>query len=352
MDWFSDDWSSNSAGYGDLSSALSSLFGSGSYGQSSMDPNVGNTLANLFGNTNYDQSTPNISWWMDGLLSDTSGWSDMDWSSNATGGSFLGNLLGGALSGGSGAIKGITDFIGNNKGLLGGGALLAALLGDNDDQELVQTQERKLPAWYEGMQKTMSEKAMALDPYQQFFAPGASGLSALEQQAVNRMTTPDITAYMNPYTEQVIDATTRRMNEQFAGQDQALAAQAVSRGAFGGPRADMVKAQQDESQNRAMAETIAGLNQQAFGNAMNFNTQGAQMMGTLGGAGQGRVLQDYQLGQMSPATMLQAGAGVLGAVKPEGVVESASVGSPPSMMQKLAGAGTALMGLNQAGLFS
>ena len=79
-------------------------------------------------------------------------------------------------------------------------------------------------------------------------------------------------AYMNPYTQNVVDTTLGRMREQTEQQKQSARDRAVSTGAFGGSRGRINEGEIERSGQRAMGEVAGGLYgqgyQQALGAAM------------------------------------------------------------------------------------
>jgi hypothetical protein len=77
----------------------------------------------------------------------------------------------------------------------------------------------------------------------------------------------DVSAYMNPYIQQVIETTMGDLNRQRDIQRQADNARAVAAQAFGGSRQAVVDAQTNEAFNNTMASTLANLYSQGFDRA-------------------------------------------------------------------------------------
>jgi hypothetical protein len=77
----------------------------------------------------------------------------------------------------------------------------------------------------------------------------------------------DVSAYMNPYIQQVIGTTMADLNRQRDIQRQADNARAVQAQAFGGSRQAVADAQTNEAFNNTMASTVAGLYGQGFDRA-------------------------------------------------------------------------------------
>jgi len=79
----------------------------------------------------------------------------------------------------------------------------------------------------------------------------------------------DIDAYMNPYTDSVINSVTERMNRQFDKDTNARHGSWAKRGSYlNEDRRDVVDNAAQESKNRVMAETIATLQLGGFNKAM------------------------------------------------------------------------------------
>jgi hypothetical protein len=78
----------------------------------------------------------------------------------------------------------------------------------------------------------------------------------------------DLSAYTNPFQQQVIDATLQRLDEEGARAQNQLAGQAVGAGTFGGSRFGIESAQLGENLQDARARALAQLNQQNFAQAL------------------------------------------------------------------------------------
>lgn len=108
-----------------------------------------------------------------------------------------------------------------------------------------------------------------------------------------------VSAFMNPYQQQVIDESIRQIDRQGDIARQGLAAQAVRTGAFGGTREGVQRAELDRNLAEMRNQTILGGLQsgygQALGNAMqSFEAQQQRQLGAgqaLGGIG---ALQSQQ----------------------------------------------------------
>lgn len=107
----------------------------------------------------------------------------------------------------------------------------------------------------------------------QQYGSGAAGIfnqmAGYVPQAVTagQLSSTDLSPYMNPYTQNVIDQTMAELNRQEAIQQQAIDDQAVRQNAFGGDRMYIQKGQLGGDYANTKAKTLADLYSQAFGNA-------------------------------------------------------------------------------------
>lgn len=81
------------------------------------------------------------------------------------------------------------------------------------------------------------------------------------------LTGVDLSGYLNPYTEQVVNSTMADLGRQQQIQDVNDAAKATQAGAFGGSRSAVLQNLDDDSFARTAASTLAGLNQQNYAQA-------------------------------------------------------------------------------------
>jgi len=148
---------------------------------------------------------------------------------------------------------------------------------------------------------TVNQAQGAYQPYMQ-----QAGQFA--QQAGSAITPGQINAAMNPYQQQVIDATMAQMGQKNAQQMSALKGTEAQQGAFGGSRAAVTEANLGGQQNMNMASTLAGLNNQNYTQAV------AQAQANRAAAGTGAQLesglgtQSMQLPFMGAQAQLQTGA--------------------------------------------
>lgn len=106
---------------------------------------------------------------------------------------------------------------------------------------------------------------------------------------VGQLATTDISQYMNPYTQQVIDTSMADLERQRQMQMGDIGAQASRAGAFGGSREAVARALTNEAFARQGGQMAAGLRQQGFESA------------------QQRALQDIQNQYASDIANRQAG---------------------------------------------
>lgn len=119
----------------------------------------------------------------------------------------------------------------------------------------------------------------------------------------------EIDKYMNPYQQQVIDATMKQMGQANEQAQSGALGTAISSGAFGGDRAGIAAANLANQQGLSMGSTLAGLNAQNYSQAL----QTAQQQQGLGlsaeQANLARLLSGGQqmagLGQLSQSLGLQ-----------------------------------------------
>jgi len=97
--------------------------------------------------------------------------------------------------------------------------------------------------------------------------------------------------FMNPYMQEVIDPTIRDLREQTEQQKQSINDRAVSLGAFGNRRADLLSADVEREGQRAIGDATGKLRASGYGQAVADRQASAQglkglggQMGTLGGA--------------------------------------------------------------------
>lgn len=164
-------------------------------------------------------------------------------------------------------------------------------------------------------------------PYQPYSGPRVAGFRPAEQQAFDitqqavtgRVGAPELAqatqvaqqaamfgpqqfqqnvqGFINPYQQNVVDATMARLAQARAERDAATKAQLASARAFGNERRGVYEAQLAGEQERNTAETLANLYSQGYGQAaqMAMNLPGQQLAGAAALAGYGnQALQQEQ----------------------------------------------------------
>ena len=164
-------------------------------------------------------------------------------------------------------------------------------------------------------------------PYQPYSGPRVAGFRPVEQQgfditqqavanrigaqqlaqateAAQRAATfspemfqQNVQGFMNPYQQNVIDATMNRLAQARAERDAATKAQLAASRAFGNERRGVYEAQLAAEQDRTAAETLATLYNQGYGQAASLASAlpGQQLAGASALAGYGnQALQQQQ----------------------------------------------------------
>ena len=109
------------------------------------------------------------------------------------------------------------------------------------------------------------------------------GAQGYTQQAAGLYDPSRTSEYMNPYIQDVVDPTIKALREQTQRQKQDVANRAVSAGAFGGRRADLLSADIERAGQRAMGETAGKLYAGGFGEAQRAREAAAGGIRGLGG---------------------------------------------------------------------
>ena len=135
---------------------------------------------------------------------------------------------------------------------------------------------------------------------------------ALQGTTAAGMNQPDIMAFQNPYTQQVIDASMADLERQRLMQQNELGAQATAANAFGGSRQGIAEAETNRAFAQQGGQLASGLRLQGFntalGAAQNQQQQQLNAAGQLGnlsqqGFGMGQQInqQQQQFGTMQQA---------------------------------------------------
>lgn len=134
-----------------------------------------------------------------------------------------------------------------------------------------------------------------------FATPYIQSAAATAANASQPLSASAINQYLNPYTQQVVNATQAQFANQNAQQLQSVRGNATAQGALGGDREAVAEAETTNQQNLAQNPVIAGLYSSGYQNAVNtaqgqqqIGLQGASTIGNLGVAGQNAALTGAQ----------------------------------------------------------
>ena len=146
--------------------------------------------------------------------------------------------------------------------------------------------------YYQNATQGTQAALQGAQPYQ----AGATAAALAGGQAVNAGGL-DVNQYMNPYTQNVVNATQAALGQQFGQQMSDTQAQAILSGAFGGQRAGLQQAQLAGQQALAESQAISPLYAQNYNQAL-AAAQQQQGVG-LGAAQANRAAQQQMSNQLS-----------------------------------------------------
>ena len=155
--------------------------------------------------------------------------------------------------------------------------------------------------------------AQGLAGYQpQQVMPGNVGA---QQVSANTVAGTDLSAYMNPYTQNVVGGVRLALDDRLAQQQQTNNGLAAQSGAFGGDRAAIVNEQAAKDNNQLYASTIGNLFSQGYTQAQNTATSDANRQLQAGLANQSANLQagTTNLNNWLQSQQLNQSAGLQGA---------------------------------------
>lgn len=182
------------------------------------------------------------------------------------------------------------------------------------NQQLVAGLTPTQQAAMQGVNNTVGYAQPYTDAATAYTAAGANPLADQLQQ----FSPQAIQQYQNPFTQQVVNSTMGLVNQQNAQQRAQLNSDAIKTGnAFGGDRLGVAQAQLAENQSLTNNQTIAGLYNQSYNQALGeFNNQQASNYGALS-ADAARYSQAgnqmANLGTVGQANQLQGLQAALGA---------------------------------------
>ena len=203
------------------------------------------------------------------------------------------------------------------------------------------------------------------------------GLGAFAPFLQTAAATTGPTAYqqfLSPFQKDVIDTTLKEFDVQAAKGIPAIAAQAISQGAFGGGREGVARAEYQQASDRNRAALQAQLLQQGFGQAQQLaqqqfqNQMGlaqaapqlfGQQISALGALGTQQQAQEQAIRsanqqlafaqQQQPLNLAQQyGSGVMGLISGYPAQFQTQVTPTPSPLQTALGAGATLAGVYRA----
>lgn len=160
------------------------------------------------------------------------------------------------------------------------------------------------PTQLQGISNVNAAQGMAL--------PAIGRGMELTERAAQGITPELYNQFYSPYTRDVADTTFANMMESAAQQRSGLKGGAIQAGAFGGDRAGIAQAEMARQQQLGLGQTMSGIYNQGYGQAMQLAGQQAQNYGAMGqqlaglGVGaQGSVLQGAQA-QLAAGAQQQA----------------------------------------------
>lgn len=160
------------------------------------------------------------------------------------------------------------------------------------------------PTQLQGMSNVNAAQGMAL--------PAIGRGMQLTERAAQGITPELYNQFYSPYVRDVADTTFANMMESNAQQRSGLKSGAIQAGAFGGDRGGIAQAEMARQQNLGLGQTMSGIYNQGYGQAMQLAGQQAQNYGAMGqqlaglGVGaQGSVLQGAQA-QLAAGVQQQA----------------------------------------------
>ena len=183
-----------------------------------------------------------------------------------------------------------------------------------------------------GTQGALSAASPLNQAAQQFALQGSQAISPGQLQTGQ---------YMNPYTQNVVEATQRAMGQQFGQQQSQQQADAIKAGAFGGDRAGIQRAILQGQQGLAQSQAIAPLYQQAYSQALQ---TGQQQQGVGLSAEQANRAAQQAAGQQLAALGQQQYGQQLGAANQMANLGQALYGQGITGAQALSGLGQTQFG--------
>jgi len=163
-----------------------------------------------------------------------------------------------------------------------------------------------------GLTPSQTQGIANIDASQGMALPAISEGIGLTRRAAQGITPELYNQFYSPYTRDVADTTFANMMESASQQRSGLKSGAIQAGAFGGDRAGIAQGEMARQQQLGLGQTMSGIYNQGYGQAMQLAGQQAQNYGAMGqqlaglGVGaQGSVLQGAQA-QLAAGAQQQA----------------------------------------------
>jgi hypothetical protein len=189
--------------------------------------------------------------------------------------------------------------------------------GFTDDYGLAETQLKNLGLGGKGQQTT--DEAARLAMIEAGFTPQQIAAAQADRSAVQDVTgqlgSQYMSAYFNPYEEQVVQGTLGDIERSRQMQDVADRARAVQARAFGGSRQGVQSALTNEAALRQAGTTAAGLRQAGFAQAAQFGQSDAarQLQAQMANQGVSLTLEQANAQLRQQAALANQQAGISGA---------------------------------------
>ena len=249
---------------------------------------------------------------------------------------------------------------------VGGGLILGDGGGGGAPAQTTQTQVTDLPDWAKGYAQDTLAKGQALSqqPYQAYTGERIAGLSPLQQQAIESVSSPEafgkqVQGYMSPYMQNVVDIQKREAGRQSGMAGLQEQAKATAAGAFGGYRQGLESAERERNLSRMMNDIQAQGSQAAFQQATqeaNLATQQQSQLGALQQQQAQRPLdlayQDFLTQKNYPYQQLSYMGNLIRGT-PMGMSSQSQVyQGAPTALQTMGALGMGAYGAKQLGMFA
>lgn len=225
---------------------------------------------------------------------------------------------------------------GQNEGRVGGYDLRQTVAGLNGDQQQAAAMARQMAGvGTPDMGYSLAGQAGQYAKDRDFGYGVAQSLGSYTPQQVTAQSleNKDLSGYMNPYTDQVINRTLADISEQGDRAGNAVRARAAAAGSFGGSRSALMELGTAQNYADAAGDASANLRNQGYVQAQNVATQDANRALQAGMANQSADLQGANLRLGAAAQMAQSGTAqnnaLLGAAA--GMQNAASAGQQYGM---------------------